>query len=258
MSEKKINEIIQTALFFIIVIFGAIVPVIDSWHKWLVAIFLLFIPLYFYKRKFPLFGHSLFFLMAYIIRCLPFYKLGLMLIIPLVLYVVILFFSKSIRKDNGWLVRGDVNLRLILYGIAVVVISSVALAVWYLLTSPDLEIYSEFFPQIEFWKLISLGVLFSVTNALVEEAVYRGILWDGLGKLISDIKIVIILQAIVFAVAHLWGIPNGIIGMFLAFIYGIFLGTIRYLSRGLLMPILTHIAADMTIFFILMDIFGRI
>ena len=79
-----------------------------------------------------------------------------------------------------------------------------------------------------------------------------------MGKLISDIKIIIILQAIVFAVAHLWGVPNGIIGMFLAFIYGIFLGVMRYLARGLLMPIVTHIAADMTIFIILLDIFGRI
>ena len=67
-----------------------------------------------------------------------------------------------------------------------------------------------------------------------------------------------LVQAVIFGICHLWGVPNGIIGMCLAFIYGIFLGTIRYLSRGLLMPIVTHIAADMTIFFILMDIFGRI
>ena len=45
MSEKKANKIIQTALFFVILLFGVIVPVIDSWHRWLVAIVLLFISL---------------------------------------------------------------------------------------------------------------------------------------------------------------------------------------------------------------------
>jgi membrane protease YdiL (CAAX protease family) len=62
----------------------------------------------------------------------------------------------------------------------------------------------------------------------------------------------------VFAALHFRnGFPNGISGFFLVFIYGIMLGIIRRISKGMLAPVITHIAADFTIFLIIVFFVGN-
>lgn len=48
--------------------------------------------------------------------------------------------------------------------------------------------------------------------------------------------------------------PSGVLDFFLAVVYGIILGTIRRLSKGMLAPMVAHVAADITIFSILVII----
>ena len=50
---------------------------------------------------------------------------------------------------------------------------------------------------------------------------------------------------------HLYGFPSGLIGMAMVFVWGIALGILRVRSGGMLVPIVTHIAADLVIFTIL-------
>jgi membrane protease YdiL (CAAX protease family) len=58
-----------------------------------------------------------------------------------------------------------------------------------------------------------------------------------------------------FAALHyLTGFPSGVLDFFLAVVYGIILGTIRRLSKGMLAPMVAHVAADITIFSILVII----
>ena len=88
-------------------------------------------------------------------------------------------------------------------------------------------------------------------NASVEEGVYRGVLFSALSKVYRSTFFVIILQAIAFGLLHINGFPRGWSGVALASIYGLFMGFIRFRSRGLLAPWLTHVTADMTIVLIL-------
>ena len=56
-------------------------------------------------------------------------------------------------------------------------------------------------------------------------------------------------QAIVFGIWHYHGIPNGLVGVALTFVYGLAMGFLAdYHQHGLLLPILTHAIADYFIF----------
>ncbi len=225
------------------------------------AVLLALITLFFYRRHISLFGPSLFFLLAYITRTLPFYTLGLMFAFPIALYLITIRFFKCLWRDKPAPSLGEVgkiNAVSLLLGIVVIVVSSSALILWYLLFDPDIEVFTQYFPDVELSKLLVGGVVFALVNSIVEEVVYRGILWSGLEEIFDNVYIVIVVQALIFGAIHYWGIPNGIMGAVMATVYGLFLGVIRNCSKGLLMPILTHNFADMTIFLILLNIVGRI
>ncbi len=57
-----------------------------------------------------------------------------------------------------------------------------------------------------------------------------------------------ILQAIPFGLLHLNGTPSGWLGVGMAFVYGLMLGSIKRRSQGMLAPFMTHVFADLTIF----------
>ena len=68
----------------------------------------------------------------------------------------------------------------------------------------------------------------------------------------------LIVQAVIFGVAHWWGVPNGVVGVILAIIYGLMMGAVRYVTGGLLLPIAVHIFADLVIFTLILDMAGRL
>jgi membrane protease YdiL (CAAX protease family) len=81
----------------------------------------------------------------------------------------------------------------------------------------------------------------------MEELVFRGILFDAIdsqwGPWISLIG-----TAVLFGLGHLHGYPPGMIGAVLAMLFGLALGALRVWTGRLLSPILAHIAADATIY----------
>ncbi|MDZ7260499.1 MAG: CPBP family intramembrane metalloprotease [candidate division KSB1 bacterium] len=133
----------------------------------------------------------------------------------------------------------------------VIIISSLALLLWQRIFKPDLQNFLSILPHLSTGWLLLGGTGFAVLNSIVEECIFRGILWDGLEQLFSNMVTILVLQASMFGIIHYRGFPNGLVGVGLAFIYGIFLGMIRHRSRGLLAPIITHIFADATIVSIL-------
>jgi len=254
-SGGKITSFI---IFFAIATFGVLLPIPEGGARWLLAFPLIAICVYFYLRRLPLFGPSLFFTLAYLTRCLPFYSLGLMLIIPLSVYFFAMRVIPQIKEDRAFITRGHFSLRLLFGGLIITIISSAALVAWYLLVKPNLLIYDEYFPKIEAYKLMVGGVAFALLNAFVEECIYRGVLWGTLGYFFKRWEGVLFFQAMLFGAVHVFGVPNGIIGVLLAFMYGLMLGFLRYRAKGLFIPILTHVMADITIFVIMLDILGRI
>ncbi len=219
---------------------------------------LISIAIYFHKRSKHLLGPSLFFILVYITKTLPFFTLGLMLVIPIIVYFLMAQFVKPLKDEKLIPPVGEVNKISAIIGLVVVVVSSASLLLWYGLFNPDIAVFAEYFPKVELYKLMIGGLVFSVVNAIVEEVIYRGILFGGLLHLFDNVRTVIIIQAVIFGSIHYWGVPNGILGVVMAFIYGLFLGAIRNHAKGLLMPIVIHIFADITIFLILLNIIGRI
>ncbi len=181
-----------------------------------------------------------------------------MLIIPIAIYSAVVLFTPSIRRETGWLKWGAVTPRLIAGSLVVVVLSSAALILWYRVVQPDIAAFTRFIPQWPLPLLLLGGLGFAILNGVVEEVIFRGIVWDGIAALVPAPFVLLTVQALFFGTAHFWGVPSGVIGAVLATIYGIMLGIIRMRGGGLLMAVVTHVFADIVIFCILLDIVGRI
>jgi membrane protease YdiL (CAAX protease family) len=81
--------------------------------------------------------------------------------------------------------------------------------------------------------LVPGAILFSLANAALEDAAYRGVVLDALGPGI----VAGVFQALSFAALHFQGgFPRGAIGVGLAFVYGLALGGLRRKAAGLLAP----------------------
>jgi len=202
--------------------------------------------------------YALFFILAYLTRLLPLYSLGLMLLAPLLVFIVICSIFDLLRPGIAWLRRGRITRRGITLGCAVVVISGISLIIWYKLCDPDISEFTAFLPHSSGLVLLAAGLGFSIINALVEECIYRGILWEGLHIITRRWEVALIIQALIFGVAHWWGVPNGVAGVMLATIYGLMMGGVRYVAGGLLLPIVVHVFADLVIFALLLDMAGRL
>jgi hypothetical protein len=189
---------------------------------------------------------------------LPITGLGFFLVIPLIVYVLILVAYKPIKERSRWLKLGQIDKITWLYGFIIIVVSSITLYLWVKLANPNFNDLLSIMPKGNLTFLILAGLGFALLNAIVEESIYRGILWDALGTIFKNAVIVAILQAAVFGVAHINGFPRGATGVVLAFVYGCALGYIRYRTKGLLAPIIIHIGADLTVFFILLGVLGKL
>jgi len=132
--------------------------------------------------------------------------------------------------------------------------SAMALVLWQQLLQPDLTDLQRQIPPVPAWVLPLAGLTFAVVNAVMEEAVWRWILWDLLTYAIGRAWIVVLLQAASFGLFHIHGFPRGWIGVGMAAVYGVVLGVIRYRSGGLGPPIVVHVFADLTIITILISI----
>jgi membrane protease YdiL (CAAX protease family) len=173
------------------------------------------------------------------------------LIFPiLVYYSIVLLYKKNALKE--YIPIGDITKRTILLIVMVSVVSILALMVWFFLLHPNKEQYAALFPKVNTFILPFVGLGFAIINSLIEELMFRGIIYNNIEKYISNNKILIILlQSIPFATLHyIGGFPNGYFGILLTFIYGILLGEIRSISKGLLAPIIAHIFTDFIIFYI--------
>ncbi|MBC7371056.1 MAG: CPBP family intramembrane metalloprotease [Bdellovibrionaceae bacterium] len=91
---------------------------------------------------------------------------------------------------------------------------------------------------------ILIIVVFAILNAYAEEFIYRGLVFDALSKKIRRMEFVNFLQAIAFGILHFRGIPSGVVGCFLAFIFAYLMGWLRIRSRGLFIPWLAHAITD--------------
>jgi uncharacterized protein len=260
-SQKRFWIKLVSVIIFIIVVLAALfVHFSNPLYNWLTALILLGLSIFFLLIYQALFGSSFFFFLAFLSNLLPFRvaRLGLFFIVPLALYAFIPWVFPSMKKQARWFYLGTIDKFTWLGGFGVAIVSSAALYLWVVLTKPDLSDLYSFVPGNSKGALILVGIGFALLNAFVEESIYRGILWEAFGKIFNSVVVITLLQASIFALAHIHGFPRGASGVGLAFIYGLMLGVIRHRSKGLLAPIIVHFVADFAIYLILLGLMGRI
>jgi membrane protease YdiL (CAAX protease family) len=125
----------------------------------------------------------------------------------------------------------------------------VALLAWHAWLRPDLaDLVRTFVPAWPVWLLVPGATVFALANAALEEAAYRGVVLDALDTALGPGVVAIVLQALAFAALHFQsGFPRGVIGVGLAFVYGLALGGLRRKAGGLLAPWVTHVLTDIVI-----------
>lgn len=257
-QKSTLVKAIEIALFLLVVLSGLFLQFGQPIYNFLTALLLAGIVVYFHRQEFALFGPSFFFFLVYLTSLLPVARLGLFFIIPLAIYLGLMALYKRLKERSYFLKVGKPGRNTWVLGLVTVLISSATLYIWVQTTNPDLNDILAMMPKKGLGVLLVIGVVFAVANSIVEESIYRGILYDSLKLFFDSRVVVIIIQAAIFGVAHWQGFPRGATGMALAFVYGILLGIIRRRSKGLLAPIVIHTAADFTIFLILLGEVGKL
>ncbi|WP_202805858.1 CPBP family intramembrane glutamic endopeptidase [Actinopolymorpha alba] len=131
-------------------------------------------------------------------------------------------------------------------GLATVVLSGAALTVWALVVRPEPAEYLRELQRLPLWLAI-LGIGgFALVNPVWEELLFRGVLLSELAAVWGSWAGVV-LQAVLFGVAHFAGFPSGAVGMIMAGSWGFVLGVLRLRSGGVLIPYLVHVTANLAI-----------
>ena len=173
----------------------------------------------------------------------------------LLVYAGIVFSVPQLRRASGWFRFGKFGVDEKLWILAIIILSIVGLVSWYFLWRPDMaDLAHRLLPEGPFnpWTLLLAAIGFAMLNAAVEEMMYRGILMQALDSALGVGFLSIIIQALAFGIFHYTdGFPRGVVGVFLAAVYGVLLGILRRRCQGMFSPWLAHVFADLAIFAIL-------
>ncbi|TCW36049.1 hypothetical protein EDC21_11115 [Thermohydrogenium kirishiense] len=106
---------------------------------------------------------------------------------------------------------------------------------------PDYYKYQDFYNKIGNYKVNFLTVFLSVViiAPIVEEIIFRGLIFNELRKELS-IYTAIIIQSAIFAIIH-----GSLYQGFYAFLLGIFLSVMYYLTESIWAPIIIHISSNL-------------
>jgi len=214
--------------------------------------------LFFVKSK-PLFVSSLFFLIVMLFnpllqlqrRLFGFSFPGADYVLPFAVFFILIAISPKFKAHITWLAFGKGNRLVWILLPVTILVSAAALAGWFYLVRPGLADITAMVPVWPLWLLLLGGLGFAATNAFAEEIIFRGMIRDGLLTYIPEPAELVVTSAL-FAAAHVNGVPRGVWGIVMAGFWGILLGVIRNRSKGLFYPWLTHAAADICIYALLL------
>jgi membrane protease YdiL (CAAX protease family) len=127
------------------------------------------------------------------------------------------------------------------------IVPAIALVVWRYTTSDRLERFQALIPHVPWWAVVAGLPVYAAFNAAYEEVLFRGALMEGLDESLGAGFASIAIQAFVFGMCHYEGFPSGWVGIGLATIYGLMMGHIRRIARGLLAAWIAHVVADTVI-----------
>lgn len=108
------------------------------------------------------------------------------------------------------------------------------------------SIKNKTFDNINFVTLLPFVVIFSLSNAFIEEMMYRFGVVVALQRIISDKKIALV-SGLIFGSIHYFGIPGGLIGVIVAGFLGWFLAKSIIETKGIFWAYLIHFLQDFVI-----------
>jgi len=249
MREKQNIEVLEVSTVIVLVLLFALFPL--SSGKWAMGegaatIGLTILSLLRgWKVSFPLGVFCSVCIFCVVIR-VPFSQIWLGL--GLLVYIILCKSSDRLRRNLNWLKSGRSSRDVYLPALIFVLLSSAALALWFVTLKPNIkDLIDKFLPQWNYLFLTVGGVLFSMVNAAVEEGAYRGVIMYGLDQTIGPGKASMALQAAAFGTLHINGFPRGWVGVLLSTIFGVFMGAVRRRADGMLAPWIAHVLVDMVI-----------
>ena len=172
------------------------------------------------------------------------------LLIPLLAYYALVAAVPPLRRTVPRLAIGRVDWISGLAGILLIAVTSAALLSYQAFFDPDVSALAARLKVDAFGNLILAGVCFSLVNALLEEWIFRGVLYEAVAAEWGA-TIAIGATALLFGLGHRQGYPPGPVGVILAAGYGVALGLLRWGAGGLGVATACHVTADATIFAIL-------
>ena len=162
-------------------------------------------------------------------------------------YGIILAAYPALRRSCTWFRVGSVTRDVRWLMVVTILLSGGALVAWYLCFGREVSHFQKMIPDAPLWLLPLIVLAFSMVNAAVEEAVFRGVLTQATDSVFGVGKRSLVFQGIAFGLLHIRGFPGGAIGVVMTAVYGLMLGIIRVRSRGLIAPWLTHVFADIVV-----------
>ncbi len=165
-------------------------------------------------------------------------------------YAPVLFVVVSLLTPGGpsiafaWLKSGTPSKGMV-FALALLVPASIgALVLYFAVAQPDLTHQPLMRSGFDGVWLIGIGLGIAALNAAVEEAIYRGVLFDALERSLRAPLIVVLIQAVAFGTFHFNSNEPGLIGIAVTFVLGLVLGALRLRGGGLLAPYVLHFAMD--------------
>ncbi|MGW7301642.1 CPBP family intramembrane glutamic endopeptidase [Streptomyces sp. NPDC054829] len=152
----------------------------------------------------------------------------------------------ALRPAAPWLSRGSLTSEAPWLGLATVVLSAAALTAWALAVRPEPAEFMGSLQRLPLWLAILGIVAFSLVNPVWEEMFFRGVLLTELASL-WGVRVAVVLQALLFGIAHFAGFPSGAVGMVMAATWGFVLGIMRVRSGSILITYSVHVTANAVI-----------
>lgn len=171
-------------------------------------------------------------------------------LVPILAYLLVVVLVPPLRRTLTCLTVGQFDGLNQALALGIIGLSIAALLLFDAIFRPDVSALAARLPLKLFGNAILAGMCFAVLNALLEEIFFRGVLFDALDSQLGLVWALLV-QAVAFGLGHAKGYPPGPLGAVLAGIYGLMLGVLRWQARGLGLAVIAHIAADATIFGIL-------
>lgn len=262
MNDNKILKQIFSFIVFLIGISPVFVLSIfgfDLKTFLILSIILAGLTIYCFILNKELFPSILFFTIVHVLRPVnfKFTKIiglnfpGTFFLIPIIIFTILILVFPQIRKNINWWTKDTIDKKTIIIIIGLSLISGIFLYIWAKWIAYDLSKYTKNLPNVSWIWIIIYGVVFALFNSIAEEYLSRGMLCNGLEKILRNKIAIIIIQAVIFGVFHYHGFPGGMIGMIMVFVWSVVLGVIRYRTNGLIGVLIGHFFADFTIYFIL-------